>query len=208
MNFFDIFVQLIGFIAITMNILSVQFNSHWMIMLFKSLGSFMFCLQYLLLGAFTGMIMEVVGVIRNFVFAHNVKNNKSNKKWMIFFSVITIFSGVITTILTWSATLTVLSRLSSNSTTLNVIAVLISTLSISAKLLSTIGYGIKNPHVIRMINLPSSFMWIIYNSIVSSLAGIVSDSMSIVSIIIAEIRFKKKPQDKNTDLPIESNPAE
>ena len=76
---FDFIVQVIGFLAIAMNILAVQFNSHWKIMFFKSLGSFLFALQYLLLGAFTGMAMDIIGVIRNFIFAGNVKKGKSNK---------------------------------------------------------------------------------------------------------------------------------
>jgi hypothetical protein len=42
-------------------------------------------------------------------------------------------------------------------------------------------------------------MWIIYNTIVFSLAGILSDAMSIGSIIIAEIRFRKKPEQTTTN---------
>ncbi len=201
MTFYDVLIQAIGFIAIAMNIISVQFNKHWTLMLFKSLGSFCFCVQYLLLGAFTGTVMEVVGVIRNFVFAYNVKKNKSNKWWIVFFSIITVVSGIITITLTWGATLSALSHWTNNANALTFIAVLISILSITAKLLSTIGYGAKDPHKIRMINLPTFSMWIIYNCIVTSLAGMLSDSMSIVSIIIAEIRFRKKPEKNNPESP-------
>lgn len=196
--FFDIFIQCLGFIAIAMNLISVQFNTHFKIMLFKSLGSFLFCVQYLLLGAYTGMVMDLVGVIRNFVFAHNVKKGKSNKWWIVFFSVITVAAGITTIALTWGATLNTLSRFTTNPTGLTVLAVFISILSVLAKLISTIGYGFKSPHAIRMINLPTFCMWIIYNTIVFSLAGILSDAMSIGSIIIAEIRFRKKPEPKTT----------
>ena len=75
----EIIAQIIGFLAIAMNIISVQFNTHFKIMLFKSLGSFLFCVQYLMLGAYPGFVMDFIGVIRNFVFAYNVKRNKSNK---------------------------------------------------------------------------------------------------------------------------------
>ncbi len=199
--FFEIFVQIIGFIAIGMNIISMQFNTHGMVMLFKSLGSFLFALQYLLLGAFTGMVMDIIGVIRNFVFAYNVKKEKSNKWWIILFSAITLIAGVTTIILTWNATIIALKRWTNDISLLTTLAVIISVLSILAKLISTIGYGAKSAHAIRMINLPTFSMWIIYNFIAFSIAGIVSDFMSIVSIIVAEIRFKKKPEKiiANTD---------
>jgi hypothetical protein len=192
--FYTIFVQALGFIAISMNILSAQFNTHWKIMFFKSLGSFLFCVQYLLLGAFTGMIMDFLGVIRNFVFAYNVKKNKSNKWWIVFFSLITAAAGITTIILTWDATLKVLTRWTTNPNGLFILAIAISILSVLAKVISTIGYGAKSAHAIRMINLPTFSMWIIYNFIVFSIAGVVSDAMSIISIIIAEIRFRKKPE--------------
>jgi len=190
----EIFVQGIGFVAIAMNVLSAQFNTHFKIMLFKSLGSFLFALQYLFLGAFTGLAMDLIGVIRNFIFTYNVKKGKSNKWWIVFFSLITAIVGITIIVLTWSKTLEVLTRWTNNPTWLFVLAMLISILSITAKVVSTIGYGAKSPHVIRMINLPTFSMWIIYNFIAFSIAGIVSDAMSIISIIIAEIRFREKPK--------------
>ncbi len=193
---FDIIVQTIGFIAIAVNILSVQFNSHGLIMLFKSLGSFLFCIQYLLLGAFTGLVMDFIGVIRNFVFAYNVKKGKSNKWWIVIFSILTAGLGIATIIFTWEKTLVTLSRWSANATVLTVLAVFISIISVTAKLITTIGYGAKDPHKVRMINLPSFSLWIIYNVTVLSLAGAINDGMSIISILIAEYRFRKKPEEK------------
>ncbi|MBR2499055.1 MAG: YgjV family protein [Clostridia bacterium] len=197
MTFIDILAQIVGFFAIAMNILSVQFNTHFKIMFFKSLGSFLFCVQYLMLGAFTGLVMDFVGVIRNFVFAHNVKKGRSNKWWIVLFCIITAGAGITTIILTWNKTLTVLSRWTSNPSGLMALAIFISVISVTAKLISTIGYGFKSPHAIRMINLPTFAMWISYNVIVCSIAGIVSDSMSIGSIIVAEIRYRKKPETEN-----------
>ena len=65
MTFIEILAQIVGFFAIAINIISVQFNTHFKIMLFKSLGSFLFCVQYLMLGAFSGCVMDFVGVIRH-----------------------------------------------------------------------------------------------------------------------------------------------
>ena len=191
---FDIFVQSLGFIAIAMNLIAVQFNTHGKIMLFKSLGSLLFAFQYLLLGAFAGMAMDLIGTIRNVIFTLNVKNNRSNKWCIVLFAIITLAFGVSTIILTWDTTLVTVSRWSNNADVILFLAIAISITSIVAKLLTTIAYGFKSPHVIRMTNIPSCACWIAYNFTVFSIAGIVNEIMTITSIVIAEIRFRK-PKD-------------
>lgn len=190
--FFDILIQVIGFVGIALNILSVQFNKHWQIMLFKTLGSLTFVIQYLLLGAWVGMVMDLIGSIRNIVFTLNVKNNKSNKWWIIFFSIITLIAGVLTIIFTWDKSIGYASNWSNNPNVVLIIAISISIISIVAKLLTTIAYGFKNPHLIRMINLPSNACWVVYNVVAFSIAGVINDLMCLLSIIVAEIRFRKQ----------------
>ena len=190
MEFFDIFIQLIGFVAIFVNIISVQFNTYKKIMFFKTLGSILFTLQYLFLGAYAGMVMDFIGLIRNIVFTSVVRKNKSTKPYIIFFSILTFVLGVLTIILTWEKSIIAVSKWSSNFKIITIITILISVFSIVAKLLTTVAYGINNPHKIRMLNLPSSCCWIVYNFIVISLAGIANEIFVISSIIIAEIRYK------------------
>ena len=195
--FFEIFIQVIGFIGIAVNILSVQFNTHWKIMLFKTLGSLIFVFQYILLGAWVGMVMDLIGSIRNVIFTLNVQKGKSNKLWVIFFSIITFIAGVLTISMTWDKSIGYASRWSNNADVILTIALSISVISIIAKLLTTIAYGFKDPHVIRMINLPSNACWVIYNAVAFSIAGVINDLMCLGSIIIAELRFRKNPKTKN-----------
>lgn len=189
--FFDILIQVIGFVGIALNILSVQFNKHWQIMLLKTLGSLTFVIQYILLGAWVGMVMDLIGSIRNIVFTLNVKNNKSNKWWIVLFSIITLVAGVLTIIFTWDKSIGYASNWSTDPNIVLIIAISISVISIIAKLLTTIAYGFKNPHLIRMINLPSNACWVVYNIVAFSIAGVINDLMCLGSIIIAEIRFRK-----------------
>ena len=188
---FDIFVQLLGFVAIFVNIISVQFNSYKKIILLKAVGSFLFATQYFLLGAFSGMVMDIIGTIRNIVFTSVVQKNKSTKPYIILFSIITFMLGVSTIILTWDKSIEAVSKWTDNVSFATGLAVFISILSIIAKLLSTIAYGINNPHKIRMLNLPTSMSWVVYNVVVVSLAGVFNEILVISSIIIAEMRFKK-----------------
>ena len=186
----DIFVQAIGFVGIALIIISVQFNVHWKIMLFRTLGSITFVIQYIFLGAWVGMVMDLIGSVRNIIFAYNVKNEKSNKFWIWFFSIVTFVAGVITIAMTWDKSIGYASKWSNNQNVILIVAISISIISIVAKLLTTVAYGFKSPHVIRMLNIPSSACWVIYNLLAFSLAGAVSDLMSLGSTIIAEIRFR------------------
>lgn len=188
---FDILVQIIGFIAMGACIISVQFNTHFKIMAFKAISSFLFAVQYILLGSFTAVVMELVGVVRNFVFAYNVKKQKSNAFWIVFFSVITVASGILTLYLSWDKTLSVLSKYTTNPKGLKALGLIFSGVAIFAKLISTIGYGFKSPHLIRMLNLPSYTLWIMHDIVFLSIASVINNALSIGSIIIAEIRFRK-----------------
>lgn len=194
--FFEVLIQVIGFTAIAFNLIAVQFNTHGKIIAFKTIGSSLFCLQYLLLGAYTGMVMDLIGSIRNIVFAQTVKKGKPTKNYIIFFSILTLILGVLSIILTWDVSSI---KWTDSVRLATVIMVIVSIISIIAKLLTTVAYGIKNPHLIRIINLFSCSLWVVYNFIVFSLAGVINEIMSITSIIIAEIRFKK-PKAKKEEL--------
>ena len=190
---FDILIQAIGFIALAVNIIAVQFNKYGTIILLKTIGSLLFVVQYIFLHAYTGMIMDIIGSIRNVIFSLNVKNNRSNKIPVIIFSLLTAVLGTTTIILTWDVGKIVWTN---NLKIATIVMVLISILSIVAKLISTISYSLKDPHKMRMLNLPSASCWLVYNFITFSIAGFISEIMTMGSIIIAELRFKQSKENK------------
>ena len=172
---FDVFlIQGIGFVGIGLNLIAVQFNKHWQIVLLKTLGSAAFVLQYVLLKAWTGAAMDGIGILRNVIFIFAVKNGKPTFIWIILFAALTLILGAVT-FEGW-----------------------ISLLAITAKLLSCISYGINSARTIRMLNLPSSGLWLTYNYLHFSIAGIVNELLVITSIIIAEFRlyYKNKKEIK------------
>ncbi len=197
---FDILIQAIGFIAIGVNLIAVQFNKYSTIILFKTIGSLLFVLQYIFLGAYTGMVMDIIGSIRNIIFSSNVKNNRSNKSAVIIFSLLTATLGILTIAFTWDVSEI---KWTDNVKLATVLMVLISILSIIAKLLSTVAYSIKSPHTIRMLNIPSCSCWLVYNLVVFSIAGFVNEIMTMCSIVIAELRLRKKPNNDISDVKAE-----
>ena len=188
---YEIITQAIGFIAIFVNIMAVQFNSHAKIVVMRTIGSFLFGVQYVMLSAYTGVVMEAIGWIRNLVFIYLVKKKVSTKPWILFFSVITVILGVTTIILSWNASINAVGRWTSNVSFATVLAVGISVISIVAKVLSTVAYGIDNAHKIRLLNIPTCSCWLVYNFVAFSLAGILNEIMTLCSVTVAEVRYSK-----------------
>lgn len=198
---FEIFVQVLGFFGIALNIIAVQFNKYGTIIFFKTFASLLFVLQYFLLGAYTGMVMDLIGSFRNIIFSLNVKNKRSNKVPVILFSCITAIAGVLTIALTWDVSEI---RWTNDVKVATILMVVISFLSIIAKLISTISYSIADPHKMRLLNLPSSGCWLVYNFVAFTLAGTINEIMTLSSVLIAEFRFRKVKHKPN-EIPDNNN---
>lgn len=161
----EIFIQLIGGFGIIASILSFQCKKHNSILLFRTLNELLFALQYFLLGAFTGMTMNLVGCVRNLIFVRQVSKNKRTTVSIAAFSALFLIFGL----LTWQGKKSVL--------------------IIVAKVLSTLAYGNKNTTFVRCIMLVTSSSWLIYNYCVFSVAGVLCEAFTLVSIIVGITRF-------------------
>ncbi len=168
MLWLDVLTQILGFIGLGLNIIALQFNKHWKIVLLRTIGSALFVVQYILLGAYTGAAMDGIGLVRNLLFILLVSKKQQTNIYIVLFCLITLGIGIYT----WEGWLSII--------------------AIVAKMISTIGYGIKSPHIIRLLNIPSNICWIVYNAIHLSIAGVVDAVFGIASAIIGEIRFNNK----------------
>lgn len=64
-----------------------------------------------------------------------------------------------------------------------------SLLIIIAKVLSTVAYGNKNTTVVRGIILITSVSWLIYNACVLSIAGVLCEAFTLLSLAAGIIRL-------------------
>lgn len=194
----ELLAQIIGGIAILINLLSLQFNKHYLILLIRTLGTTLFVIQYFMLGAYIGVIMDVIGIIRNLLFTELVRRKKSTKPYIVIFTIIIILAGVLTIIFTWNDSVNeIMKGWGVGFILATILCVVTSVLSVIAKTTSTISFGINSPHVIRVLNIPAASCWFVYNFLFRSFTGAVNEIFSISSSIIGEIRFRKKP-DKTT----------
>jgi hypothetical protein len=156
--------QGIGFIGMALMFLAFQQNDKRKLLWIQAGAGMIFTVHFVILGAFTGMGMNLAAIPRNLIFAR-----KPGKKFQIIWTVFFIAVFVIIGIFTWENKF--------------------SFFPVFAMSLATIVFSLKEPRLIRFLSLPISGFWITYNIISFSIAGVLTESFVICSILIAIVRF-------------------
>lgn len=156
---------LIGFIFL---IISTQVKKKKEILLFQSLFSLFFFLQYLLLGVYSASILCLFGLIRNIVFYF--KNNKISNNIIIF---LTLIVGIITGLYDMKNYIFIIAFIP---TIINVAY---------SYILSK-----NNIVLIKKVFLVCSIMWIIYDYFVKAYVGLICNSLEMLSYIYYFIKKK------------------
>ena len=163
----EIIIQIIGFVAVAAFILSYQIKSNRRLFLLQLIGSALFCLQFLLLDAFSGYLSLAVNILRNALMMKYNEWKWVQKKWCP--AVITVLFAAIL-FFTWNGPVSLLAFIASVS--------------------STFVYWTNSPRKIRMVNLIcASPCWLIYDVIVHSWGGLLSESITLISILVSVFRF-------------------
>lgn len=166
-----IFVQSIGFIGTLFFFLSYQCRSNKKLFKVQLLSYICYTTHLMLLGAYTGGISYVLNGVRSVCLGSESKLLKS-KQMCVVICLLQLF----TLIFTWNGW--------------------ISILPVAANIAATVGGYTCNPQKIRIAGMfINSPLWIIYNIIVGSWAGILDEIVSEVSMIISIIRYGWKNLD-------------
>ena len=164
-----ILVQGIGFIAMALGSLSYQQSKRSATLLFQGVASVFWMTQLLLLGAWTGAILNLVNIFRGFLLA-----GKEKHKWIAsnytLCAILGVFavSGVISYGLDGP----------------------ISLIPTIASFIQTFGLYSSDKKKLRIICMSGSFFWITYNGFVKSIAGVLCEFLNISSIFISFWRFR------------------
>lgn len=170
----EIIGHIIGFVAMTIIVISYQQKTHKNILLFQMVSGLLFTVHFLLLGAYTGAIMNLLGALRSLVYSNRGKKFTSTIVWPILFTIGFAVSGI----LTWDGW--------------------ISIVPLIAMIMSSIVLWIENPKINRALSIPTSACWLIYNIKIPepSYAGIATEIFVLSSIIIGIIRLDIKKKNK------------
>ncbi len=170
-----VFIQGIGFVAVLFFIFSYQLRSNRMLFLCQLLGCSIFCLQFCLMGAYTGAVSLLVNILRNLLLL-------KIDQWDWVKSKVTM-SGIllllaVMTILTWDGWISLLPLVSVGVT--------------------TIGYWTNNAQKLRLSQFFGSPCTLLYDILIHSWGGVISESITLASIIISVIRFGWSDLEKQT----------
>ncbi len=165
--------QAVGFVGMTLAFISFQQNKRERITFLQMLASVVWTVHFGMLGAWSGMAMNAIGIARGFVFSKKSAPWASKAFWPYAFSAV----SVVCCLVTWE-----------NWTSL---------LPTVAMVVSTFGLWADKPKTVRRLNLPGSWLWLAYNFINRSWAGLATECFNTASILIAMFRYDRKKSHGN-----------
>lgn len=108
MDFYSLFVQAIGFIPSFISILSVQLKTRKKILLLQLSAGLMWVTHYYLLGAYTAVLTNTVGIFRSTISYFNDRKWAESVLWLYLIIALSILSSV----LTWTGPVSLLPAIS------------------------------------------------------------------------------------------------
>ena len=179
MKSIEIIAQVIGVIAMVLLVVSYQFKGKKSVIALQFLGSFLFSVNYLMLGAYVGCLLNFLGAVRAVVYYYKERFNADKLSWFIGF--------VATYVLSYILNFTVFGK---EPTALNLIVEILPVVGMTAL---NVGYRLKNAASIRKCGLISAPSWFIYNLFSSgSIGALICDVCTLVSIIVGIFRMDRK----------------
>ena len=164
--------QIVGIIAMMLNIVAVQFKKPRQLFICRMVGCCLWALNFLLLGSPTGAIMNMIDVVRS-VFLLRKQTSTKPFLW------ITLATFTVAGLLTMDYSFSLL--------------MVIDILIIIAQLVDTAGMWTNNIKVIRYCQLFAiSPVWLVHNIMVFSIGGIITETLTIISTLVALYRYREK----------------
>lgn len=167
-----ILAQVIGFLGLTIHVLSFQQKTRGKVLLFTMIGCLFWALHFSLLGFYTAAAVNLVVALRSLVFYKFT--NRDNRLMLYGF----MAAFVISTIFTWQG--------------------IISLLPLAACLLSTYASWQMSAQRIRQLTLPMPMLWFIHNFIAGSIAAMIADTSLFISIVVGLWRYRRGTKPSKT----------
>lgn len=174
----EIIAQVIGIFAMIFNLLSYQQKTRNKAIIFQLFGTTLFTVNFLMLGAMVGGLLNLVGAIRAIIFINKEKLRADHIAWQIGFVAVYFASYILT--------FTVFGK---EPTPFNFI---IEFLPLVGMIATTISYRFTDAKAIRRFGLISSPAWLVYNIANMAVGAILCEVLSLGSIIIGIIRLDRE----------------
>lgn len=176
----EIAAQGIGIVAMLFIILSFQGKEQKSIIALQLFGASFFAVNYLLLGATVGGILNILGAVRAIVFLFKEKLHADRLPWLFAFIALYIAVYILNFTLLGKAL-----------TPYNLIIEFLPVIGMTAL---SVGFRLKKASDVRRCGLVSSPSWLIYNIAAGSWGAIVCEILTLISIFIGMLRHDRKKQ--------------
>ncbi len=164
--------QIIGILAVALFLLSYQMKKRRGIIMTNVISRALYILQYLLLGAYSGAILDILGMASSIIAERKHLSFIKKHSRLVFVSVNAV-------IIITGATIAYLNRS------------LLDILPIIGVLLHTSAFWINNEKIIRRVSLLGSPFWFVYNLLSHAYGSAIGDILTMVSIVVAMIKYRK-----------------
>ncbi len=169
--------QIVGIAAVALYLLSFQLKKRGQLVLVTCVSNCLYVLQYCLLGAFSGAILDLLSTVSSF-FAG--KKNAPGfqlyaKGVAVAISLLIAVAGLILA---------------------NIQKSWIELLPIAGALLQTVGLWFQKEQTIRKFALAGAPFWLIYNFICQAYGAAVGSLLTMISVIVALLRYRKAYQNE------------
>lgn len=165
--------QIIGLAAVALYLLSYQLKKRKHIVWVTCVSNGLYVIQYILLGAFSGAVMDFMSTVSSFFAAK--KNDQPflrHKKWLTVINMLSIaVVGLISAFIQdeW-----------------------LELLPIAGALFQTGGLWCDDEQTIRKFGLLSAPFWLTYNFLSQAYGASLGSVFAIVSVTVAMVRYRKK----------------
>ena len=174
----EIIAQGMGILAMLFNILSYQCKNQKRIILLHLCGGALFAVNFLMLGATIGGILNIIATIRAIVFLFKDQLKTDHILWF--------FGFLISYITVYILNFTVFGK---EPTFLNM---MIEILPVVGMVALNIGFRLKKASDVRKCGLISSPAWLIYNIFAGSWGAIACETLTLISIFVGMLRHDRK----------------
>lgn len=159
-------IQGVGFLGVALFIISYQIRSNRALFLCQLMGCIVFCVQFFLMGAYTGAISLIVNIARNLLLLKSNDWEWAKSKVTLAVIIVLLLVMTVYTLAGW-----------------------ISILPFASVAVTSIGYWTQNAQKIRLSQLFGSPCTLLYDVLIHSWGGAICEAIAILSIIISIIRF-------------------
>ena len=164
--------QIAGIIGMLLGCLSYQVKTSGGILRVQVIANCIWVTHYFMLGAYTGAMLNLFAAVRNITYFQLNKKKTSNRTYYAMgFAVLCVLLSLMT-YQSW-----------------------ISLLPMVGSTLQTFAFSCRKANSLRWLTLSGMPLWLTYNILEKSYSGTVTEIISILSIFIGLIRYRKEKEE-------------